>query len=283
MEDAGLEPSRPVLNAMPSLLVSIPSPGTNVLELGGFMIHLYGVFVALGIGVALMLALRRWRKVGGRDDLVYEVLVWGVLAGLVGGRLYHLASSWSEVPDQWWGIFAVWEGGLSIWGAIAGGIGAAAIVVRRREVPVARFFDAAAPALLVGQAIGRIGCYFNQELFGRPTNLPWALEIEPQHRPDGYTTYETFHPTFLYEIVWNLVLFAALLWLERRFRPRPGLIFGLYVAGYSLLRVFIELLRVDPSAHLFGLRLNFYVAAALFLVTSIFLVRQRRGVLRPAT
>lgn len=270
--------------AMPSLLASIPSPGTNVLELGGFMIHLYGVFVALGIGAALMLTLRRWRKVGGRDDLVYEVLVWGVLAGLVGGRLYHLVSSWSEVPEQWWGVFAVWEGGLSIWGAIAGGIAAAAIVVRRRGVSVARFFDAAAPALLVGQAIGRIGCYFNQELFGRPTNLPWGLEIEPQHRPDGYEAYETFHPTFLYEIVWNFALFAALLWLERRFRPQPGLIFGLYVAGYSLLRVFIELLRVDPSAHLFGLRLNFYVAVALLLAASMFLVRlQRRGVLRPAT
>lgn len=270
--------------AVLSLLASIPSPGTNVLEVGGLMIHLYGVFVALGIGAALMLTLRRWRKVGGRDDLVYEVLVWGVLAGLAGGRLYHLASSWSEVPDQWWGVFAVWEGGLSIWGAIAGGIGAAAIVVRRHGVPVARFFDAAAPALLVGQAIGRIGCYFNQELFGRPTNLPWALEIEPQHRPDGYEAYETFHPTFLYEIVWNFALFAALRWLERRFRPWPGVIFGLYVAGYSLLRVFIELLRVDPSAHLFGLRLNFYVAAALFLAASMFLVRlQRRGVLRPAT
>lgn len=269
---------------MLSLLASIPSPGTNVLELAGFMIHLYGVFVALGIGVALMLTLRRWRKVGGRDDLVYEVLVWGVLAGLAGGRLYHLASSWSEVPDQWWGVFAVWEGGLSIWGAIAGGVGAAAIVVRRRGVSIARFFDAAAPALLVGQAIGRIGCYFNQELFGRPTELPWALEIEPRNRPDGYEEYETFHPTFLYEIVWNLTLFAALLWLERRFRPRPGLIFGLYVAGYSLLRVFIELLRVDPSAHLFGLRLNFYVAATLFLASSTLLLRLlRRGALSPAT
>lgn len=269
---------------MLSLLASIPSPGTNVLEVGGFMLRLYGLFVALGIGAALMLTLRRWRQVGGRDDLVYEVLVWGVLAGLAGGRLYHLVSSWSEVPDQWWGIFAVWEGGLSIWGAITGGIVAAAIVVRRRGVSVARFLDAAAPALLVGQAIGRIGCYFNQELFGRPTNLPWALEIEPRQRPDGYEAYETFHPTFLYEIVWNLPLFGALLWFERRFRPPPGVIFGLYVAGYSLLRVFIELLRVDPSTRLFGLRLNFYVAAALFLAASLLLLRwRRRGALRHAT
>jgi prolipoprotein diacylglyceryl transferase len=196
---------------------------------------------------------------------VYEVAVWAFPAGLVGGRLYHVVTSWSEVPDHWWGPFALWEGGLGIWGGIALGTLVGIIVLRRRRADVAVFLDAAVPGLLVGQSIGRIGNYFNQELFGGPTSLPWGLTIDPANRPDAYAKFTTSHPTFLYEIAWNLALGAALVWLGNHRRvAAPGL-FALYVAGYSLGRIGAELLRVDPAHHILGLRLNFFVAAALFM------------------
>ena len=189
--------------------------------------------------------------------------MWGFPAGLIGGRLYYLITSWDQAPHTWWGPFAVWKGGLGIWGGIFAGTLVGIWVLRRRGANVALFLDAAAPGLLVAQAIGRVGNYFNQELFGRPTSLPWGLEIDPEHRPDRYATSATFHPTFLYELIWNLALAGALIWLGRRFRIRPPGIFALYVAGYSFFRIFEELLRVDPAHHVLGLRLNFFIAVTL--------------------
>jgi len=212
---------------------------------------------------AVALSSRRWERQGGDRALVQEVALWGFPAGIVGGRLYFLATSWDQAPHTWWGPFAVWQGGLGIWGGIAGGTLAGIWVLRRRGADVPRFLDAAAPGLLVAQAIGRIGNYFNQELFGGPTSLPWGLEIDPAHRPDGYAGYATFHPTFLYELLWNLALAATLVVLGRRRRIAPSGLFALYVAGYSGFRIFEETLRVDPAHHLFGLRLNFYVASVL--------------------
>jgi prolipoprotein diacylglyceryl transferase len=171
----------------------------------------------------------------------------------------------------------VWDGGLGIWGGIACGTLAGLWVLRRRGADAAAFMDAAAPALLVAQAIGRVGNYFNQELFGRPTTLPWGLEISPAHRPLGYAQYATFHPTFLYEIVWNLLLAGALVRLGHRRRIRPPGLFALYVAGYSLGRIGEELLRIDPAHHIFGLRLNFYLAGALFVTGLVWFVRIQRG------
>ena len=159
----------------------------------------------------------------------------------------------------------MWEGGLGIWGGIAAGTLVGILVLRRRRADVAGFLDAAAPGLLVGQSIGRVGNYFNQELFGGPTSLPWGLLIDPTNRPDAYAGFTTFHPTFLYEIVWNLALAAGLIWLGNHRRiAAPGL-FALYVAGYSLGRIGEELLRADPAHHILGMRLNFFVAAALFV------------------
>ncbi len=206
-----------------------------------------------------------------------EIAVWGVPAGIVGGRLYYLATSWNEVPDHWWGPLAVWKGGLGIWGGIALGTVAGIWRLRRADVDVRRFLDAAAPGLLVAQAIGRVGNWFNQELFGKPTDLPWGLEIDPAHRPARFAADPTFHPTFLYELLWNLALAAALVWLGRRrdFRA-PGL-FALYVAGYSLFRIFEELLRVDPAHYILGLRLNFFIASSLTLAGGAwFAATQRR-------
>jgi len=212
---------------------------------------------------AIAITRRRWEDQGGDRQLVYEVALWGFPAGIIGGRVYFLVTSWDQAPHTWWGPFAVWQGGLGIWGGIAAGTAAGIWVLHRRRADIPRFLDAAAPALLVAQSIGRVGNYFNQELFGGPTTLPWALKIDIAHRPAGYAAYSTFHPTFLYEIGWNLVLAGFLVLLGQTGRIRPPGLFALYVAGYSGFRIFEETLRVDPAHHIFGLRLNFFVAVVL--------------------
>jgi prolipoprotein diacylglyceryl transferase len=264
------------------LLASIPSPSSGDIRLGPLTLHAYGLMLLLGILAAVALSVRRWtgswRWWGSPEvDLVLRVGMWGVAGGIVGARLYHVATSWSAVPDEWWGPFAIWKGGLGIWGAIAGGVLAGSVVVRRAGVPVFPFMDAAAPGILLAQAIGRLGNYFNQELFGKPTDLPWALEIDPEHRPADFAGAETFHPTFLYELLWNGLGVAVLLAVDRRFRIRPPGIFALYVAWYTFGRFFFELLRVDP-AHEFGpLRLNGYVSLVVFaLAVFAFIWAQRR-------
>jgi prolipoprotein diacylglyceryl transferase len=189
--------------------------------------------------------------------------MWGFPAGLLGGRVYFLITTPSQIPDHWWGPFAIWQGGLGIWGGIAGGVAGGLYILRRRLADwgeVRAFMNAAAPSLLVAQAIGRVGNYFNQELFGKPSTLPWALEISPAHRPSGYERFATFQPTFLYEIIWNLSLAGFLIWLHSTRRIKAPGIFALYVAGYSGFRVFEETLRIDYSVHVLGMRLNFWIA-----------------------
>ncbi len=255
----------------------IPSPQTNVLHLGPFSLHAYGLAYVVAVTAAIAITRRRWTAQGGDPDLVYHVALWGVPAGIVGGRLYFLATSWSEVPPHWWGPFAVWKGGLGIWGGVAAGTLAGLWVLRRRRADIPTFLDAAAPALLVAQAIGRVGNYFNQELFGGPTTLPWGLEIGPAHRPSGYAHYATFHPTFLYELIWNLLLAGALVWLGRRRTIRAPGLFALYVAGYSFGRIGEELLRVDPAQHIVGLRLNFFVASLLCIAGTLWFIHIQLG------
>jgi prolipoprotein diacylglyceryl transferase len=254
----------------------IPSPSSNGLSVGPFFLHAYGLAYAIAVIAAIAIAGRRWEAQGGDRELVYEVALWGFPAGVIGGRLYFIATSWSEVPPHWWGPLAIWKGGLGIWGGIAGGTLAGILVLRRRGASVPQFLDAAAPALLVAQAIGRIGNYFNQELFGGPTKLPWGLEIAPAHRPPGYAHFATFQPTFLYELIWNLLLAGGLIWLGRHRRIRAPGLFALYVAGYSFARIGEELLRVDPAHHIFGLRLNLYVASILCLVGVAWFIRTQR-------
>jgi prolipoprotein diacylglyceryl transferase len=255
----------------------IPSPPSNGFHLGPLFFHAYGLAYVLAVIAAVAITMHRWEAKGGQRDLVYEVALWGFPAGLIGGRLYFLATSWNEVPPHWWGPFAVWKGGLGIWGGIAAGTLAGLWVLRRRGANIPVFLDAAAPALLVAQAIGRVGNYFNQELFGGPTTLPWGLEISAAHRPVGYAQYATFHPTFLYELIWNLLLAAALVWLGHHRRIRAPGLFALYVAGYSFARIGEELLRVDPAHHIFGLRLNLYVASILCLVGVAWFIRIQRA------
>ena len=262
-----------------ALLASIPSPSSGEVSVGGVALHAYGVMLLLGILAATWLTGYRWTRRGGDWDLVFRVAMWGVAGGVIGARLYHVVTSWSEVPDpKWQGVFEIWEGGLGIWGGIAGGVIAGAWVVHRSGNSVFAFMDAVAPGLLLAQAIGRWGNYFNQELFGEPTDRPWGLEIAVQNRPQEFIGEPTFHPLFLYECMWNLLGVVVLLLVDRRFRIRPPGLFALYVAWYTSFRMYEETLRVDPAHEYFGLRLNFYVAAALFVLSVVaFVWAQRRG------
>jgi prolipoprotein diacylglyceryl transferase len=251
----------------------IPSPASNGLHVGPFFFHAYGIAYVFAVLAAILITRRRT----GQPELVNEVALWGFPAGLIGGRIYFLITTPSQVPDHWWGPFAIWQGGLGIWGGIACGVAAGLWVLHRRRANIPAFLDAAAPALLVAQAIGRIGNYFNQELFGGPTTLPWGLKIDPAHRPPGYEHYATFQPTFLYEIIWNLSLAGFLVWLGNTRRIRPPGLFALYVAGYSAFRMFEESLRIDYSNHFLGLRLNFFVAAVLCAGGLLWFVATQRG------
>ena len=213
-------------------LASIPSPSSGVVDVGPLHIHMYGLMLLLAIAAALGLTGLRWVRLGGDWDLVVRVTVWGVAFGIIGARAYHDITSWDEVPDHWWGPFAVWEGGLGVWGGILLGTLAGAFVIRRAGQSVRLFADAAAPGILVAQGIGRWGNWFNQELFGKPTNLPWGLEIDPAHRPAGYFDHDLFHPTFLYEFIYDLAMAGVLIWIGSRFRIKPPGLFSLYVSVY---------------------------------------------------
>jgi prolipoprotein diacylglyceryl transferase len=262
-----------------SLLASIPSPSSGEVHIGGVALHAYGVMLLLGILAAVWLTGIRWTRRGGDWDLVFRVAMWGVAGGVVGARLYHVVTSWSEVPDpKWQGVFEIWRGGLGIWGGILGGVLAGAIVVKRSGNSVYRFMDAVAPGLLLAQAIGRWGNYFNQELYGKPTDLPWGLEIDVQNRPQQYISDATFHPMFLYESLWCLLGVGVLLLVDRRFRIRPPGLFALYVMWYTAFRTFEETLRIDPSHEYFGQRLNFWVSIGVFvLALGAFVWAQRRS------
>jgi phosphatidylglycerol---prolipoprotein diacylglyceryl transferase len=249
-----------------ALVASIPSPSGGELELGPISIHAYGLMLLLAIAACIWLTGVRWVRRGGDWDLVFRVAVWGVAAGIVGARLYHVITSWNEVPDEWWGVFAVWKGGLGVWGGIGLGVIVGAIVVHRSGESVTRFMDAVAPGLLLAQAIGRWGNWWNQELFGKPTDRPWGLEIDPINRPAQYLDSETFHPTFLYESLWSLLGVAVLLLVDRFWRVRPPALFALYVAWYTAGRFVIEMFRVDPAHELGPWRLNAWVSLVIFVL-----------------
>src|SRR6266536_4675177 len=209
------------------MLLSIPSPNTGIVHLGPVAIRMYGLMLLAGIAACIWLTGTRWVRRGGDWDLVFRVAVWGVAFGIVGARAYHDLTSWNEVQaiDHWWAPFAVWKGGLGVWGGIFLGVLAGAVIVRRSGESVLRMMDAAAPGLLLAQGIGRLGNWWNQELFGKPTSLPWGLKIDPEHRPSGYELDSTFHPTFLYELIYDTLRVGVLLLRDRRFRFRPPALF----------------------------------------------------------
>jgi len=253
-------------------LLSIPSPDSSTIELGPLSIHFYGLTLLAAIAAAVAIAGIRWTRRGGDWDLIFRVAVWGVASGIVGARLYHVLTSWNELPDEWWGPFAIWKGGLGVWGGIGLGVIVGAIVAKRSGADLAKLADCVAPALLVAQGVGRFGNWWNQELFGGPTDLPCGLEISPENRPIENIESDTFHPTFLYEALWCFAAAGVLLFIERRFRIRPGGLFALYVLLYSIGRFWIEMLRVDPSHEWGGVRLNAYVAGLAIILSAAFFV-----------
>ena len=265
-------------------LLSIPSPSNGIWHLGPVPIRGYAIAIILGIVAAIWIGERRWAARGGRPGEVQDLAVWAVPFGLVGGRLYHVATDHQRyfgAAGDPWQILYVWRGGLGIWGSIALGAVGALIAARRRGMRLAPMVDALAPGLLVAQALGRWGNWFNQELFGKPTDLPWALEIDAAHRPPGYEDQTTFHPTFLYECLWNLGVFGVLLALDRRFKIGHGRMLALYVMGYTLGRGWIEMLRIDTVEldDVGGLRFNVWTSIVLFLVAAVYFVVSQR--LRP--
>lgn len=260
--------------------LSLPSPDSNILELGPISVRYYALSIILGVVIAVMFGSRRAQAMGAPKSLVSDVAVIAVPAGVIGGRIYHVVTS----PDEYFGsggdplsALYIWEGGLGIWGAIGlGGIGAWVAfryLKRRGEVGIsfAQFADAIAPGILFAQAIGRFGNWFNQELFGRPSDLPWALEIDARYRPLEYGQFETFHPTFLYEAIWCTIVALLLIRLTTRLSSNPGRIFALYVALYSFGRLLIEQLRIDEANEIFGFRLNTWTAIiAIVLALLVF-------------
>ncbi|MGH3829835.1 MAG: prolipoprotein diacylglyceryl transferase [Pseudonocardiaceae bacterium] len=274
-----------------SFLADIPSPDRGVWHLGPVPIRAYALCIIAAIIVAILWGERRWRARGGQAGAVTDIAVFAVPFGLVGGRLYHVATDWKKYFGPGGnpiGALEVWQGGLGIWGAVAlGGLGAW-IACRRRGIPLAALADAVAPAIVVAQAIGRLGNWFNQELYGGPTTLPWGLEIRDRVNPvtgaldplNGIAQgppVEIVHPTFLYELLWDLGVAALVVWADRRFRLGHGRAFALYVAGYTAGRFWIELMRVDPATMVFGLRINVITSTVVFLGAVLYLTLARRG------
>ena len=262
----------------------IPSPSLSSFSVGPLTIHFYALCIITGIAAAIWIGRKRYANLGGNPDDVSEVAIWAVPFGIIGGRIYHVITS----PAQYFGAngnpvdaLRIWEGGLGIWGAISLGAVGAYLYFRTHKTTLnfRQLLDSLAPGVVVAQAIGRIGNYFNQEVFGKPTELPWGLEIDPVNRPDGFESYATFHPTFLYELLWCLVVAVLLIKLPgflKQITSKQGDIFALYILGYTLGRVWIESLRIDEANLILGLRLNIWVSLIVLLTASAYLIASKR-------
>lgn len=272
--------SWPVLQLLP---LSIPSPSEGIWYLGPLPLRGYALCIILGIVAAIWIGERRWVARGGRAGDIQDLAIWAVPFGLVGARAYHVATDagryFGADGDPWQALY-IWKGGLGIWGGIALGAVGVVLGARRKGIRLLPVLDAMAPGVLVAQALGRWGNWFNQELYGRPTDLPWGLEIDPASWPPGrsFEPGTTFHPTFLYESLWALAAFAVLVWADRRFRLGHGQVLAAYVALYSLGRGWIETLRIDDVelSDVGGLRFNVWTSIVLLLVAVAFLVWSRR-------
>ncbi|HET7725480.1 MAG TPA: prolipoprotein diacylglyceryl transferase [Propionibacteriaceae bacterium] len=253
----------------------IPSPPVGVWYLGPVPIRAYALAIITGIALAWWITSRRWRVRGGTQETLDGILVWTVLAGIVGARIYHVATDpelYFAPGRTWYRMFFIWEGGLGIWGAVGFGALVAWWRCRVAHVSFAALADVLAPGLLVAQAVGRIGNYANQELYGRPTTLPWGLEIDAAHRLNGYEQYATYHPTFLYELLWCLAGAGLLVLLERWLHLGRGKLFASYIVWYTVGRFFVESLRIDPANTFSGFRLNSYTSLIVFGAGVVLLV-----------
>jgi prolipoprotein diacylglyceryl transferase len=282
-----------------TVLAFFPSPPQGVWHLGPIPLRAYALFIIVGIIAALLIGDRRWEARGGERGVIYDIALWAVPFGLIGGRLYHLATDWRTYFGEGGAgpiaALRIWDGGLGIWGAVAfGGVGAW-IACRRRDIPLPAFGDAIAPGIVLAQAIGRLGNYFNQELFGRETTMPWGLEIFYRRDPAGFVDVHSLdgvstgqlamvvQPTFLYELLWNLFLFVVLIFLDRRFTLGHGRLFATYVAGYCIGRFWVELLRDDTATHIAGIRINSFTSTFVLIGAVVYLILAPKGREDPAT
>lgn len=267
----------------------IPSPSTNGFNIGPLRLHAYGFLIVLGVFAAVWLADRRWRAWGGEPGTFSNVAVWGVPGGLIGARLYSVITDYELYDHHLIGILEIWKGGLGIWGGIAGGVFGGWLYIRRHHLDFGKCLDCVAPALPLAQAIGRWGNYFNQELFGRPTKLPWGLKIDHtvvnnlfsnvnKQVPPAYLHAAAFHPTFLYESLWDIAVVFLVLLVEKHVRLRKGYLFWTYAALYTFGRFFTEYLRIDFAHKILGLRLNDWTSIVVFAVAILLVVT--RGIVR---
>jgi prolipoprotein diacylglyceryl transferase len=259
------------------LLGVIPSPSSGSIHLGPLRLNAYGLMIAIGVIVAVRIAGRRAENKGvGTTEDISSIAMWAVPAGVIGGRAYHVLTDYERFQGQWFDAIKIWQGGLGIWGGVTAGVAVGWWCARRRGLDAWWIISCAAPAIAIAQAIGRWGNWFNQELFGRPTTLPWALEVSNNVAVKaGYAAGTTFHPTFLYESVGCVVLAWLLIRLERRIKPARGRLFAWYVAGYTVLRFGTESIRIDTAHHVGGMRLNQWVAIGVFAAAVLFLAVDR--------
>ena len=259
------------------LLGIIPSPSSGSIHLGPLRLNAYGLMIAIGVIAAVRIAGRRAENKGvGTTEDISSIAMWAVPAGVLGGRAYHVLTDYERFQGHWFDAVKIWQGGLGIWGGVTAGVAVGWWCARRRGLDAWWIISCAAPAIAIAQAIGRWGNWFNQELFGRPTTLPWALEVSNEiAEKAGYAAGTTFHPTFLYESVGCVVLAWLLIRLERRITPARGRLFAWYVAGYTVLRFGTESIRIDTAHHVGGMRLNQWVAIGVFTAAVLFLAVDR--------
>ena len=261
------------------MLAYLPSPASGAIHLGPLQLRAYGLCIALGVWAAVTVAARRYSRRGGEPALITTIAIWAVPGGILGARAYHVITDYElYLPPRGVPLNAleIWDGGLGIWGGVAAGLAVGAWVARRNRANVAVLFDCVAPAIPLAQAIGRWGNWFNQELFGRPTTLPWALKIDAAHRPAAFANAHTFQPIFLYESLWDLTVVGIVLLVERKFRLRTGSLLAIYIAAYTFGRFFTEYERID-FAHRFGpLRLNDWTSVVVFMGALLALIAVNR-------
>ena len=261
------------------MLAGIPSPSSNSFNIGPLELRAYGIMIAFGVIAAVWLAQKRYAARGHDPEHIATLAMWTVPASVIGSRIYHVITDNQRFRGNWGEAFKIWEGGLGIWGGVAGGTLMGIWLAKQRRWDRKELLIAVAPAIPLGQAIGRVGNWFNQELFGGPTDLPWALEIDAAHRPAEHLAEATFHPTFLYESLWNLGVVAALIWVVPRLLPtlRRGYLFAAYVLLYTIGRLWIELVRIDTASEIFGVRVNVFTSIIVGGTAAGILWYGRRG------
>jgi prolipoprotein diacylglyceryl transferase len=249
-----------------TFLASIPSPSVNGFDIGPLRVTFYGIVIAVGVFLGWRLTVRRIQAKGEDPAVAERILIWMVVIGFLGARLAYVSTHLSNFEGEWWKVIAIWEGGLALFGGLTAGALTVIVLSRRWGMSLPTLLDSLAPSVPLAQAFGRWGNYFNQELFGTPTDLPWGLEIAPEHRPEAYADATTFHPTFLYESLWNFALAAVIIFLDHRLPSLRGKLIGVYLVGYATMRFGLELIRTDTTYRFWGLSRNAWVALAVIAI-----------------